>query len=81
VHGVLEQLLCYAILLLTASFLHLFCHLQEDVILRELARKRAVAGPTAAAEPKVDHLGRARAVGGRKTSTAQVRPGASITNR
>jgi hypothetical protein len=53
------------------------CHrclcLQEDVILREMARKRAASGPKAAPEPKVDHLGRAHAVGGRKTSTAQVR--------
>ncbi|KAF6266150.1 ribosomal protein S9/S16-domain-containing protein [Scenedesmus sp. NREL 46B-D3] len=44
----------------------------EDVILREMARKRAAGGTKAAAEPKLDHLGRAHAVGGRKTSTAQV---------
>ncbi|WIA36292.1 hypothetical protein OEZ86_007617 [Tetradesmus obliquus] len=50
----------------------IFNQADEDVILREMSRKRAAAGPKAAAEPKVDHLGRATAIGGRKTSRAQV---------
>jgi hypothetical protein len=59
-------------MLLTTTANACLC-LQEDVILREMARKRAASGPKAPAEPKVDQLGRAHAVGGRKTSTAQVR--------
>ncbi|KAF8055753.1 PF20 [Scenedesmus sp. PABB004] len=44
---------------------------REEGMLRQLAALRASA-PRPAPAPRVDHLGRARAVGGRKTSVAQV---------
>jgi hypothetical protein len=48
------------------------CVLQEEAMSRKL-RELAVKVERPPREPQVDHLGRAAAVGGRKTSVARVR--------